>query len=288
MIRKKKVVKRKPTPRPIPSIDTEVKKKKKVSKPSGKTSVIKRSSFSKKKKAAAKSSRPSFMKRGKAAQAALAAEQKKADVREKQRGKMWRYYMKEGTTHTITFLDGSLDEDGILDVFIYPEHHMQIGGNWRNWFVCTSEQEEICPLCQEGDEPSLVGVLTIIDHTPYVDRKNKTHKNRKQLYVFKRRALVTLQKLATAYKGLRGCQFEVSRSSDTSVNTGDVFIFKKKFNAKTWKQAYPGVNPHPANYDEEITYVPAKDLIEMGFGTAGIGSEGEITDDDWKDDDIPF
>jgi hypothetical protein len=45
---------------------------------------------------------------------------------------------------------------------MYYEHTVKVNGKWEN-FACVKELEGECPICESGDSPALVGLLTIID-----------------------------------------------------------------------------------------------------------------------------
>ena len=91
---------------------------------------------------------PSWMKTGAAAKQAFAQEETKAEERKAEAGKLWRFYVAPDKDAQITFLDGSIGEDGLLEVPVFYEHRVRINGEWEN-FVCTADKDESqpCPLC---------------------------------------------------------------------------------------------------------------------------------------------
>jgi hypothetical protein len=46
---------------------------------------------------------------------------------------------------------------------MFYEHRVRLNGEWEN-YICTAEadQSQPCPICEGGDRPSLVGVMTVI------------------------------------------------------------------------------------------------------------------------------
>ena len=114
----------------------------------------------------------SFLKHGKDA---VEAERREVADREARSKAVWRFWIPTGGSTSITFLDGDLDPDGILAVPRWYEHQVFMNGNWRNWFVCVSE-DEVCPLCEGGDHASLVTGFTVLDHSEYTDKKGTVHK----------------------------------------------------------------------------------------------------------------
>ena len=76
--------------------------------------------------------------------------------------RVYRFWLKAQESAHITFLDGDLDEDGLLDIPKFYEHKVRINGKWDN-VVCTDSSEP-CPICAAGDKHRYVGVVTVIDH----------------------------------------------------------------------------------------------------------------------------
>lgn len=217
----------------------------------------------------------SFIKKGAAAAAAMEAQ--KAKQEQAQKGKAFRFFIPTDTETAVTFLDGDLNDENIIDIPMYYEHQVHQGGHWRNWYVCLSE-EESCPLCEGGDDPSLVGALTIIDHTEWKDKQGNMHKDERKLFIAKYGTIQTLQKMAEKRGGLAGCTFDVYRGSDKkSPNVGDTFDFTEKHTAKGMEKKY-GEQAAPFDYEEVLPYVPAPQLRKMGFGVTAVGGEPPIKD----------
>lgn len=218
---------------------------------------------------------PSFMKKGKAAQDALQQEQKKAEEKAAQMGKLFRYWMPVDAENAVTFLDGKLDDDGILDAPMFLEHQLFMNGSWKNWFVCVSE-EEPCPICEGGAESRLVAAFTVIDHSEYTNKNGQLVKDTKKLFVCKRDTYKLLQKIATKRGGLAGCRFDVSRTGKNEPSVGNVFDFTEKMGKKAILAACPTLKEEdlaPANYEEEFPWLSATELRDMGFGGQVVGSE---------------
>jgi len=211
-----------------------------------------------------------FMKKGKEAQKEI--EKQDALAAQKSSDTVFRFWLPVGGETAITFLDGDLDEDGLLDVGMYYEHQVYMNGDWRNWFVCTAD-EEPCPICEGGDKPSLVGAFTVIDHSEY-ESKGKHYKDQVRLFVAKRDTVKKLQKIATKRGGLAGCRFDVSRTGDKSPNVGDMFDFTDKRPLSEVLEQYNVDGP--LDYEKHIIYRPAADLRKLGFGTVPVGAESNI------------
>lgn len=251
-----------------------------------------------KKKKSKESGTPNFLKTGKARRRAMKREEVKQKIRDEQRGKLWRFFIptdKLEDVFKITFLDGALDEDGNLENPVFYEHSLKINGKWDNIVSCCEEEPD--PLQEAGQEPYLAQVFTIINHTPYTDRNGKTHKNRKQLFVATRQTMKRLQKMATKRKGLAGCMFEVSRTTDKTPKVGDVFEFVKKRKKSELKALLikKGVKEKevddlikPADYKKELTYYTRKELIKMGIvdQRETLSTKSKRKNDDDVDDEL--
>lgn len=215
-----------------------------------------------------------FLKKGNAARAAIQAEEARIELAKQEAGKLWRYRMPVGVDRRITFLDGDLDKDGLLDISMFHEHTIRINGGYEN-FVCTAEidQSQPCPLCEAGDRPSLVGVLTVIDHSEHVIQKGpnagKVLKDQKKLFVAKMTTIKILTKKAEKLGTLAGCTFDVFRTTDKSPAVGDQFDFVERFESYDDIADKYGLkldDVQPANYAEEIKYRSPEELIALGVG----------------------
>jgi hypothetical protein len=237
--------------------------------------------------------KPSFLLTGKAAIEELKKEESR--IAESMSHSVWRFRIPKdsfGKDFTITFLDGDLDADGMLAVPTFYEHTVFVNGKWRN-IVCIAGNEP-CPLCEVNNSHYLVGVLTVIDHTPYTKKDGTVIKFQKKLFVAKQTTLKLLQKLATKRGGLAGCTFEVSRSSGKEPSVGNLFEFVQKDDLQALrdhfgKDANGNVIAEPFCYEEVIEYKDAKALAEIGIvsnlSTIGAGSSsgeeeegGEVDD----------
>lgn len=217
-------------------------------------------------------STPSWAKRGKAAQEEMEKYDKDAEKHFEEMNRMWRFWVPKGESATVTFVDGDLLDDGTLDMLTFREHMVKVNGEWEN-YVCIAEQEP-CPICEGGDFPSLVGVLTILDHRS-VKGKKGVYKDTPRLYVAKKGTIKLLQQAATKRGGLAGCTFEISRLNENDPTVGGSFDFERKRSVAECQKEYTRKGKDgktsttfvPADYEKEIVYLPGKKLREMGFGT---------------------
>jgi len=214
-----------------------------------------------------------FLKKGSEAKKALAQEEAKAE--EKKKGTFYRFYLPAGKESQVTFLDGNLDEDGMLDIPMFYEHNLFQNGNWRNWYVCTADKEP-CPICEGGDNPYLAGAMTVIDHSEY-ESKGKTYKNQVRLFIAKRNTIRQLQKIATKRGGLAGCTFDVARVGDKAPAVGDMYEFVEKSPILAIKKKFKVEGP--INYAEVLHYRTADELRELGLGLGKpVGYKSEQSD----------
>src|SRR5581483_9114433 len=115
---------------------------------------------------------------------------------------------------------------------MFYEHSVMINGNREN-FICTSEQEGFCPICDKGDSKAyLVGVMTVVDHTPHKIKSGqnagKTIQNTRKLFVAKKETIKQLSKIAVKRGGLTGTTFDVTRGNDRTAAVGNQFDFVSK------------------------------------------------------------
>lgn len=239
----------------------------------------------------------SFLKTGSEAKEAMVHEEAKAEAYKAEAGKMWRFYLKDGEERKVTFLDGTLDEDGMLDDTRFYQHMVQHNGSWTN-YVCTADVDKTqpCPICERGNDfrPSLVGVLTVIDHTPHTikngPKAGQIIKDQRKLYVAKKGTIQHLAKLAGKRGGtLAGCTFDISRTGDKEPGVGNQFDFVEQHGSIEELMEAFGISAEdcqPANYMDEITYYSPQELIDLGVGKAlgGTGYEKGVQSSGTKKD----
>lgn len=215
-----------------------------------------------------------FMKTGKEAQALRSREEAAKEAAMNRGTRVQRFWMPKESERQITFLDGALDEDGIFMQPSYMEHQMQINGDWKNWFVCTADNEP-CPLCDNGNRPSLVTLFLAIDRTGYVSKKTgNTVKDYLILLAAKQQSYKMLLKKATKLGGLAGVTFDVSRTGDQSPAIGNDYDFVERVSDEDVAKILAEHELTVPKYEDLITYRSADELRKMGFGGAApIGSD---------------
>jgi len=147
--------------------------------------------------------------------------------------RFWMPHKAPSNKTRIVFLDGDNPPK-------YEEHNVKMNGSWKNWFTCLKKLSKVCPNCASGNKPYLAAAYTIIDCTEWKDKQGNTHKNEKKLYVVKFESLKLLKEFAAKRKGLRGCVYEVMRTSDKAASTGNSFDFEYKMTEQELRDSLEG------------------------------------------------
>lgn len=222
----------------------------------------------------------SWLKKG-VASASLAKQQEvEIEKRKAEKGKFWRFWLKDKEEARVTFVDGALSSEGFLLPPRYYEHNLNLNGNYNNFFVCPEKTTpgEKCPLCDDGDRPYLAALFTIIDHRVFKG-KEKDYNDTPKLLLAKPGTFEILNKIAIKRGGLAGCTFDISRlGGDKSASVGDMFDFVEKTDLDVLKAQYTtkvkdektGIITEickfkPADYDTEIVYRTYDELVALGL-----------------------
>lgn len=205
---------------------------------------------------------------------------------EASRGKLWRFFLKEGEEARITFIDGDLNHDGFLLPPRFYEHNLQINGKWGHTYVCPEKTMpdggHKCPICASGDKPSLVALFTIIDHREIQlkskdGKPGKIIKDQRRLLVAKPKSMEFLAKIAQKRGGLARATFDVTRMGDNSASIGSMFDFTEKNELSVLQAAFVeevevnGLKQMksyfvPADYEKEIVFRTPEELLKLGVG----------------------
>jgi len=226
----------------------------------------------------------SFLKKGKTARKeTVRVDAERERRKEEKDNEIRRFWLKRGAERRVTFLDGEL-VDGELNMTMYYEHNLYLNGHWRNFFVCTGNEDEPCPICEEGKTPALVAAFTVIDHTKFKDREGVVHKDVVSLLIAKRATQKLLEMQAVKRKGLAGVTFDVGRvDEDQSAAVGSVFDYVTKNPLKAIGNKFDGAEAF--DYEEILGFKTPKELREMGFGKAEkVGDEPGLEDADFDFD----
>jgi hypothetical protein len=229
-----------------------------------------------------------WMKKGANAKTAVAQAEAKVEAAKAEAGKLWRFWMPADSERMVTFLDGGIDDEGMLDIPVWNEHRVKVNGDWES-FVCVAE-EEPCPGCESGDHRAgLVGALTILDHTPYTIKSGpnagKTKQDSRKLFVPTRQTMKILTSLAKKLPGgLAGRSFTVMRTGDKEPGVGNQFMWDNGPARSPQELAalysLKAEECMPADYSHEITHRTAEELGELGWVKPlhGVGNEKGVVD----------
>jgi hypothetical protein len=237
-------------------------------------------------KPTASASKLAFVKKGSTATQVLAQEEMKAEQRSKDN--VFSFWLPPNGEGQITFLDGEV-KDGTLDIPFFHQHSVFMNGSYNNHFICTGDSEP-CPICEGGDAPSFVGILTVIDHGEYTSKKDgKVYKDNIRKFVAKRGTIKNLLKIANKRGGLTGCTFDVSRTGDKEPGCGNQFDFVEKRTLPKLQAIYgtkdKAITPLDYNALLGAMYLPAEQLRKLGFGSSQppIGSEKAMTEEEYDE-----
>jgi len=126
----------------------------------------------------------------------------------------------KGKTKVI-FLDGA---EG--DMFFLFEHQVKLGESWQNWWPCMQNWNEPCELCDVGDDPNYLAMLSVM--TTYQNRKQEWVATR-QLFPMKQQTYKVIQDLAAARGGdITRWVVRIARVGERSANVGSAFDFERK------------------------------------------------------------
>lgn len=209
----------------------------------------------------------------------------KDDIERATRYQPFRFWLDKGEEKRITFLDGMV-EGGLLAPGVAFQEHMlkRVGGKGFDNICCTQEQED-CPVCQDGDRPSLVFAFTIVDHTEWKDKDNKIHAHQRRLFVCKGDSFKLLQAKAvkptpmtqeTEPMGLQFVTFNVMRIGEKSAGVGTVFdpVAKTSLAKLAQTTGLKIEDLQPLDYEKVITYLNAAELRKIGHGSGSAPAIG--------------
>lgn len=216
--------------------------------------------------------KPSFLMTGQASLQAMEKAEAQAEAARADAGKPWRFFIpgsELGKTRKIVFLDGDLDNEGILIMQSWYEHALKIN-NRPEQYICTNH-DEACPICNSGDTPLLVAGFAVLDLQPYVikngPKAGQTVPVSRKLLIAKRRTASQLMMLAPKTEGLRGVLMDAMRTTTTSASVGDVFIPDSKYEQHELIEQY-GDLAKPFDPAEDLSYKTAAELVQLGVAEA--------------------
>lgn len=225
-----------------------------------------------------------------------------------------RFWVPAEQTRRIMFLDN--------DPVTYWEHHFKHNGSWNNFEPCKirNKMDSVCAICARYPEtnPSFVGLLTIINMTPWESKKGREGCYNRELFVAKLGSkekpgiLKRIERKKKEHGRLRGVIFDVYRSGAKAESVGDEYTmieavdvddivkYGKAKIAEWAERVNAGKDPKdkvtidkmweynpwvPFDYDKDILKVRSNDELRIFLGSGSSAAEGQ---DNESDDDIPY
>ncbi len=219
--------------------------------------------------------------------------QRQDAIREERQSKQaFRFWLKEGASARILFLDD--------DAFFCYVHQFKHDGSWNNYATCVKDIKP-CPICETDSKlkPVFVGHYTILDLTSYTKKDGTTVKYSKKILPAKGSAIMRLNDLKKKYGSLKGLVFEVKRYTTKDPNCGSTFDYEGKISKQELKNLeVKKKDLMPFNFEEILQPPTDEEYAFYGF------SSGHVEGSDWNnnisekeeepfiidedDDDLPF
>ena len=216
---------------------------------------------------------PKWAASGAAAQKMMAEEKARAEAREEERDRLWRFSLKPGEGATIVFLDGAVEQHGpqkgMLLAPFFREHTVKTGPRkWDN-FICLTMIDEPCPICEQtGRDGDLCAAFTVVDTTERHGKNGKVYRNQRRLFIAKQQTYQALQAIASATGQLAGTIINVARTGDRVARVGDVLVPTGHLTLDQIAQEFGEDFAKPTDFDKELQIVPADALIKLGVVAA--------------------
>lgn len=222
----------------------------------------------------------------------------------RERGNIFRYFIKRGTEADLVILDDQLD-------FAINEHTIYDPRDKSREHVSCPKDWEVCPICQlaHKDKNSVykdsvyTAFLTVLDLTPWTDKQGVEHEYSVRLLPLKGEVRTRFFKYAERYETLRGLRITMIRDEgEKSAATGTPFEVVKQYDeAKMVKLfGHPAVKSRdgkelvaengrlqPVDYGKMFPIPDGEDLRKRYGGDPVPGSAAErraAFDDDGEDD----
>lgn len=130
-----------------------------------------------------------------------------------------RFWMKEGTSREVVFLD---DEP-----FCIHEHSFRLNGKWGNTVTCIRESSDSAPCCEKLGPKSryYVGLYTIVDLTKNTDAKGNSYQYEMKFLPAKLDTLSLIKRKKESKQSLIGARFKITRDSADHANVGNDYEF---------------------------------------------------------------
>jgi len=145
-----------------------------------------------------------------------------------------RFWMPPDTDKRVIFLDDNPTT--------FWEHNFKHNGSWRNYEPCKvrNRMDGECAVCKRYPDrkPSFIGMLTVINMTPWESKQGRSFCFGRELFVAKLGGkdkpgvLKKLERIKKQNGGLAGCIFDIYRSGGKTESVGDEFTLVEKIPPK--------------------------------------------------------
>jgi len=149
----------------------------------------------------------------------LARQKEKREAAQKKAGQPLRFFVPVGETKEYVILDDK------PDFFMY-EHNMKDPntGKWGFNTPCIKEWDN-CPVCEEIGDSTYIMFLSVLDLTPFTDRKDVRHEFSRKLMAVKPSQQKKFIRAHAREGTLRGAIFEASRDGQKDAAIGNDIEF---------------------------------------------------------------
>jgi hypothetical protein len=227
-----------------------------------------------------------FIMTGAQARHALQEAEQRAEENQKNSGKAFWFYLNKDESCQITFLDGDLAPDGLLALPMVQIHRMLYSGKPQRFVCLTGLGQEPCPLCEGGDQPMLVALLTVIDHRKGKSSQGKEYQDTIKIFAPTQKTLKVLNNIAKKRGGLTHCTFDVTRTGEKEPRVGNLFDFMAKQTHAELVAKYGEDKAKALDYADEIVYRDRATLLKLNLvkqAVMPVGEEKPVNVDDVED-----
>lgn len=165
--------------------------------------------------------------------------------------------------------------------YIYEHFNLKIQDKYGNYVTCTKEFGG-CPVCNEGNNSSLVAYGTVIDCRKFTRKDGTVSKWRKVLFPIKGDNLNRFESIIDEHGDLAGKVFKAKRFGERDFIVGSQFVYKGKLDISTkfGKEAAA-----PIDYVRVLAPLSKEELLSLGFKSPFVyGSEEDIGEGNDQED----
>ena len=188
----------------------------------------------------------------------------------------YRFFLKPGENAKLIVLDEK------FGFFIY-EHNLKLNGRWGNFYTCRHDFSE-CPICESGDKPGYVAMMTVIDTRPYTTKDGRTIRGSKRLLACKQAVINKLARRREENDGsLQYCVVQFARDSEKECATGeDIQVSKRLTAAEVLKFRAAGSDMSDEDWLKPFDYIKLFEPKSIDEMRRVVGQAPPIGADDYR------